>query len=83
MPTITREKKLADTIAGGLDTLDFNYAHAVFAFSRYGSAIHANLFEFILTFLNKWASTYQNGDVEPGDKMYLICQQSSKMVRAL
>lgn len=80
---VTPEKKLADTIAKGLDTLDFNYPHAVFAFSRYGSAVHANLFDLILTFLNAWAGMFKNGDVEPGDKMYVICEMSNRMVAGI
>lgn len=80
---VTPEKKLADTIAKGLDTLDFDYPYAVYAFDRYGSAIHSNLFELILTFLNKWAGLYRNGDVEPGDKMYHICKMSYRMTEAL
>ena len=83
MPTITPEKKLADTIAKGLDTLDFNYAHAVFAFSRYGSGVHSNLFELILSFLNRWAGMYSNGDVTAGEKMYPICEMSYRMTEAL
>lgn len=80
---VTPEKKLSDTIAKGLDTLDFNYPHAVFAFSRYGSAVHSNLFDLILAFLNKWAGMFLDGTVEPGDRMYTICDMSNRMVAAL
>lgn len=84
MPKITREKKLADGIAECLDTLsDVNYAHVVFAFSRYGSAIQRNFFDLILSFLHKWAGLYRNGDVEPGDDMYAICEMSNRMTEAL
>jgi hypothetical protein len=83
MARASKEKVLADRIAGSLDTLDFNYPHAVFAFSVHGLAVHKNLYELILTFLNKWAFMYENGDVEPGDGMYIICESSHKMVTAL
>ena len=83
MPKVTREKQIADALAKGLDTLDLEPAWIVLSFSRYSSAIHSNLFEVILTFLNSWANMYISGEVESGDKMYRICEMSYRMVRSL
>lgn len=83
MAKVSKEKRLADTIGNSLDTLDFNYPHAVFSFETQGSAVHANLFELILTFLNRWAQQYADGEVQPRERMYRICQMSHRMVQSI
>jgi hypothetical protein len=83
MAEVTKEKKFADMLAKHLDTLDFNFPHAVYMFSQRGSALQSNLFEFILGFLNRWAQMYDEDMVRPGQIMYPICEMSSKMIRSL
>lgn len=83
MARATKESRLAETIAKALDTLEFDYIHATYIFSRYSSAIHKNLFELVMSLLNHWAFLYDNGGVEKRDPTYLMCQMASKMVKAL
>ena len=83
MTRITKEKKLADQLANALDTLDFDFIHSAYAFTRYGSAVKRNLFELILAHLNQWAYLYDNGGVTKGDPMFTMCEMSSKMMKAI
>jgi hypothetical protein len=77
----TIEKKFADMLAKHLDSLEPEWVP--FAFARQNAAIQQRLFDVIMAFLNHYAMRYTNGDVEPGQKLYAMCEMSHKMLAAL
>lgn len=83
MAAMSEEEKYARTLHKGLDRMDVNYGMIVANFMTRNSSVQSNLFELILTFLNKYASLYSFGDVVEGERMYRICEMSYRMVSAL
>lgn len=80
MPKATKESQLADRIHDFLDTLDFDYAHFAYRFSRFGSAIQANAFEMVLHLMHQWAMTSPH----PEDfRLVRVQELSQRMLNAM
>lgn len=84
MPTASDEKRIADFMASNLSTFGLDHSHTAFAFvAHYGSAAQHAMFDFILSFMNKYASMYINGEVVPGNKMFQQCSMAYHMLASV
>lgn len=83
MAAMSEEEKFARAMGKSLDRMNINFGMVVANFVTRNSGVQSNMFEMILTFLNKYASLYAFGDVVEGDRMYKICQMSHQMICAL
>lgn len=75
------EKRIADFLGKELNSFDINFPMIPFSFvARFGSGVQRNMFDLILGFLNRYASMYINGEVEPGDNMFRQAEISYRML---
>lgn len=83
MSDFSDEKKISDTLLKLLNRASFSPGWVVFHFMQRNSDIHNNMFQLIMQFLRQYADMYYEGRVEPGDKMFRICQMSFHMLDSL
>ena len=77
------EKKIADTLATGLDSLSIRPEWIVFSMADKGTDINMRLFDVIMAFINNWSDRFRDGDVTPDMRMYRACEMCYLMTRSL
>lgn len=84
MAGVSREKRLADSLANNLDTTaDLNMAHVAECLAQHGSGVHRNFFDMVLAVLYRYSFEYQAGGFREDDPMYTMAEQSAIMMEAL